>query len=472
MNTWTLLQGGTVLLGPNGSIEQDSAVLVKDQHITAVGRDVTIERVPRGEPVEIIDARHKTVMPGLIDAHCHLTYGESRTQEEQDLYTSVESRTLRAAWNVKKMLRAGVTSLSQPGGSYFIGVAIRDAIESGMLEGPRVFTAGRYITTSNGLADFYPTSVGVPEGSIGKVANTQDEMLAEVRTQVKNGVDLIKLADSPYGEYQAFMPDELKRMAELTHQLNRRITIHARGSAEVDAAVAAGFDWIMHGNVMTDEVIGRLAASKIPLVPTLLLLANFADWGHLVGVPIGSRDGSRRMLDKTADTLHRAHAAGVHFVTGSDTGFAVTPYGEWHARELELLMEYAGLDSLEAIRAATVDAACTVGLSGEVGELRPGMLADIIVIDGDPIANIRVLQEKEKIVTVIKGGRIIDFDPDQDLIRWPHDRAQIQSVGELTREVVWGADVHAAPFESRSPAAASESPLAPPKTSTERSHAD
>jgi imidazolonepropionase-like amidohydrolase len=385
-----------------------------------------------------------TVMPGLIDAHCHLTYGESRAQEEQDLYTSVESRTLRAAFNARKMLRAGITSVSQPGGSYYIGVALRDAIAAGMVEGPRVFTSGRYLTTSNGLADFYPTSVGVPDGSIGRLTNTADEMLTEVRKQVKNGVDLIKLADSPMGEYQAFLPDELKRISELTHQLNRRVTIHARGSAEVGAAVDAEFDWIMHGNVMSDDVIERLAASRIPLVPTLLLLANWADFGHLVGVPSGRRDGAKRMMEVTADTLHRAHQAGVVFVSGTDTGFAVTPYGEWHARELQLLMEYAGLSEIEAIRSATVDAAVTVGLEGQVGQLLPGMLGDIVVVAGDPLGDIGILQRREAIVTVIKGGRVVHFDDELDTVRWPHDRVQLQSEADLTRDVVAAATHSAA----------------------------
>ena len=103
-------------------------------------------------------------MPGLIDAHCHMTYGESMTQEEQDIFTSVEGRTLRAAWNVQKVLAAGVTGLSQPGGSYFIGVAVRDGISEGRVKGPRMTSAGRYITTSNGLTDWYPDDTGDGRG--------------------------------------------------------------------------------------------------------------------------------------------------------------------------------------------------------------------------------------------------------------------------------------------------------------------
>jgi imidazolonepropionase-like amidohydrolase len=252
---------------------------------------------------------------------------------------------------------------------------------------------------------------------------------------VKNGVDLIKLADSPYGEYQAFTTDEMKIAADLVHQLGRRITIHARGSAEVSAAVEAGMDWIMHGNYMTDDCISKLAASRIPLVPTLLLLANAADWGQFVGVDQHMRDIVRRGLDATAETLHRAHDAGVKFLMGTDSGFAITPYGEWHARELELLMVYAGLSTAEAIRSGTSDAAVVMGIPGEVGVIRTGAYADLLLLDGNPLENIRLLQDKDKF-QVFQGGRLVGDDPHGG--RWHHERAQIMSSGELTYDLITG----------------------------------
>jgi imidazolonepropionase-like amidohydrolase len=439
-NEWLLVEHGNVIDALNPGVRPDTSVLVRGERIVAVGGDDLADRVPRDEPVTRVDATGKTVMPGLIDAHCHMTYGESRSEEEIDLYTSPELRTLKAAFNAQKVLRAGVTGISQPGGSYFIGVGLREAIREEIVLGPRMTAAGRYITTSNGLTDWYPDSVGVPEGSIGVLANTMPEMINEVRRQVKNGVDLIKLADSPYGDYQAFTNDELKTVTALAHQLGKRVTIHARGSAEVGAAVDAGIDWIMHGNRMTDEVIEKLAASKTPLVPTLLLLANIADWGELVGAPVPLRDGMARALEKSADALHRAHEAGVVFVSGTDSGFSVTPYGEWHARELELLMDYAGLSAFEAIQAATRNAAVTLNLEGQVGALAPGMIADIIVVDGDPLRDIRVLQDKQNIVTVIKGGAVVVFDEEALARRWPHERGQAYSAADLTFDLVAGRD--------------------------------
>lgn len=301
--------------------------------------------------------------------------------------------------------------------------------------------AGRYLTTSNGLTDWYPTSVGVPDGNIGVLTNTVDEMKTEVRKQVKNGVDLIKLADSPYGQYQAFTDDELKHVAEITHNLGKKCTIHARGSAELDAAVRAGFDWIMHGNNMTDETIDRLAGSGITLVPTLLLIANMCDWPELTGTPARDLSGMRGMLERTADSLHRAHAAGVRFAVGTDTGFGITPYGEWHARELELLTIYAGLTPLEAITAATRNGAEMMGLAGELGEVTPGCLADLLVVRGDPLANLRVLLNKANIQHVIKDGVVQTFPEDLDGKRFQFDPLPVvYSQVDLTYDMVCGDD--------------------------------
>lgn len=438
MTTWTLFDDVCLVDATRTRASDPTALLVSGGRIEDEGdAGNLLARVPTAERDRTVrvEGRGRTLMPGLIDAHCHMTYGDSFTQESQDLYTSVESRTLRAAWNVRRVLRAGVTSLSQPGGSWYIGVALREAIKSGMIVGPRMHTAGRYITTSNGLTDWYPESVGVPDGSIGSLANTPADMIDNVRRQVKNGVDFIKLADSSAGQFQSFSDDELKLIAEVAHRLGRKVTIHARGSAEVHGALEAGFDWIMHGNLMTDEVIEQLAQSGTPLVPTLLLLANAADYGHLVGTPTAFVDGMRRMLEVTSDTLHRAHDAGVVFAAGTDSGFALTPYGEFHARELELLMNYAGLSSREAIAAATVNAARTVGLEGRVGTLESGMVADLLLIRGDPLDDIRVLQDVSNIEGVFVEGRPVAFDG-SETVSWPNDRSLTYSTATLTADLV------------------------------------
>jgi imidazolonepropionase-like amidohydrolase len=440
MTTWLLIEGGTVIDGTGAPASPDTPVLIKDDRIVALGSAATREVVPRGESLEVLSVAGQTVMPGLIDVHCHVSFGESRAQEEQDLYTSVETRTLRSAWNVKKMLRAGVTSISNPGGSHNIGVAIRDAIGDGLIEGPRMTSAGRFLSTSNGLGALYPTWIGVPDSSIGVLTNTLDEMRTEVRRQVKDGVDFIKVSDSPLGDFQAFLYEELRAITELAHQMGRRVTIHARGSEELRAAVRAEMDWIMHGNFMTDQAVEELAASGIPLVPTLLLQLNVSEWGHLVGVSAPRLERAKRMLDHSYETMQRAHAAGVKFMLGTDTGFAVTPYGEWHGRELQALVEVCGLSPLEAIQAGTQNGALAVNRVGELGEITVGAIADVIVIAGDPLRDIRILQHRERISHVIKGGRRLVFDDDEMATRRPFNRAMTQALGDLTQDLVFGRD--------------------------------
>ncbi|KWX65548.1 amidohydrolase family protein [Mycobacterium sp. NAZ190054] len=411
-DSWLLIENGTVVDGDANPPIPNCAVLVHNARIVKMGAVDRETDVPRGARLDVIDARGRTVMPGLIDIHCHMTYGLARTEEEISMYTPPEVRTLIAAANVEKVLAAGVTSISQPGGSYYIGVGLREGIKRGIVHGPRMTSAGRYLTTSNGLTDWFPDATGVPESSTGRLTNTPAEMIDEIRRQKKAGVDLIKLADSPFGDYQAFTNDELKMCADLAHQLGMQITIHARGDGEMNAAVEAGFDHIMHGNHMSDATIEKLAKSQIPLAPTQLLMHHIVEFAETLRVRPNISEATKRMNDATMDSLHRAYAAGVKFAMGTDSGFSLVPYGQWHARELEMLMLYTGMSSLEAIQAGTKHGANAMGLPDDLGVLAEGKLADIIVVDGDPVADIRVLYQPGKVETVILNGEVQSFPED------------------------------------------------------------
>ena len=412
INKYLLIENGTVIDGDLNPPMEDCDVLVENARIIKLGKVNIEEDIPRGAELVRIDARGKTVMPGLIDIHCHMTYGLARTEEEISMYTPPELRTLIAAANVEKVLAAGVTSMSQPGGSYFIGVGLREGIRRGLIHGPRMTTAGRYLTTSNGLTDWFPDSTGVPDASTGRLTNTKDAMIDEIRRQKKGGVDLIKLADSPFGDFQAFTDDELKMCADLAHQLGLKITIHARGDGEMNAAVNAGFDHIMHGNHMSDATIENLAKSQIPLAPTQLLMHHVVEFAKESRARHGIVEATKRMNEATMSSLHRAYDAGVKFAMGTDSGFALVPYGQWHARELEMLMMYTGMSSLEAIQAGTKHGANAMGLPNDVGVLAEGKLADIIVVDGDPVKDIRVLYQPGKVETVVLNGEVQTFPDD------------------------------------------------------------
>jgi len=393
----------------------------------------------------VLDARGLTVLPGLIDAHCHITYGDVRTEEEQDLYASAEYRAIRAVWNAQKLLRAGVTSICDPGGSWNVGVAVRDAIRAGMYPGPRMTTAGRFLTTHTGLADFYPTWVGAPPSSVGVLTTSAEAMLNEIRYQVKNGVDLIKVAASGEsatltpggGSVPGFRAEELKLIVDEAHRLNKRVTAHARSGQAVMDCIAAGMDWIMHGDYMTRKQVDRLAASRIALCPTLTLLANYVEWGHLVGASAARIDRFKRNLEQAVSTLEYAYRQGVVMMCGTDSGFAITPYGEWHAREMEVFVKYLGMSALQAISAGTKHNALAVDPEG-IGTLEPGRWADVLAVEGDPLQDIALLQDKSRIRAVLKGGDAVDLSgPWPTATKWAWERAMIMTSSELRYDTVY-----------------------------------
>jgi imidazolonepropionase-like amidohydrolase len=190
---------------------------------------------------------------------------------------------------------------------------------------------------------------------------------------------------------------------------------------------------------MTDEVIEKLVASGIPLCPTLTMPANTAQFGEMVGANPRRVYYYAQHMERSARVLERARQAGVTFMAGTDSGFSLTPYGEWHARELELLVDYVGCTPLEAIKAGTSTAAKALNLAGEVGVVAPGMLADVLVVDGDPLRDIKVLQDHSRLHAIVKDGQPIDLGaPWPERTVWPFERAQIVSTVDLTWERVQG----------------------------------
>src|SRR5262249_23180543 len=193
------------------------------------------------------------IMPGLIDGHCHLSFGlpysggEARARGT----TNPGFTALQAARNAQHVLCSGVTSIAVPVGTWFIVVGLRDAITAGVLPGPLSACAGRFIVTYGSILDDEPAWVGTPEHAIGVLANSVPEMITEVRRQCKHGVDFIKLADSTWGDTQTIAPEELTAVVQEAHRHQTPVTIHARGSGSIRAAAKAGVDWILHADLAT-----------------------------------------------------------------------------------------------------------------------------------------------------------------------------------------------------------------------------
>ena len=244
-------------------------------------------------------------------------------------------------------------------------------------------------------------------------------MVTEVRRQHKHGVNFIKMADSRSGESQMLAKDEIAAVVGEAHRRNLRVAIHSRGAGSTRAAAEAGVDWIIHADLATDRDLDAVAKGGMPIVPTATFLAMVVELGTKVGAEQVQLDINRmkRHFDLLCELMHKARKLGIKLLVGTDTGNnTFMRYGEVHAKELEIFVKYGGYSPLEAIKAATHDNAYAVGLEGKLGEIEAGRLADIIVLDADPLADITVLQGGKHLTRVIKDGKIVDLGPREDIV--------------------------------------------------------
>lgn len=414
--TNTLIENGTLLDATGRKPQANASILVEGNRIAKIGTSAELRRLAESKgPYRVIDATGRTLMPGLIDCHVHPSYGDIISIEELDLYVSCEYRTLRAALACRKVLRAGVTAMVCPGGNWNINVALRDAVNAGLIEGPRIAAGGHYISTWNGTGSFFPTHIQHPQSSFAVLCNTRDEMVAQVRKEIKNGVDIIKVSgdgdtSTPSGMalHGCITPDDLEAISQITHLMGRKCTIHARSGEKTAAAAAAGFDWIIHASYMNDDQLGVVIDHGTPINPTLSLLANSIEWGPDLGLHPIVTESYKREIEAASKILSKAYKQGVMIMAGTDSGQTAVPYGAWHARELEHLMTYLGMSAMDAIKAGTVNAAFGLGMQDQLGTLEEGKLADILVVDGDPLADIQVLQDPQRLLVIMKNGEIVD----------------------------------------------------------------
>ena len=414
----TVILNGTTIDGTGEPPTRGDAIVIESNRIRSVGPIPGDLNLEDREKVRVIDASGQWVMPGLIDGHCHLSFGQPSMPGVSIAKgaTSPEFNTLRAAKNAQKVLRSGVTSLSIPGGTWFTDVALREAINSGLLEGPRIFCAGRFIVTYGSIGDDEPSWVGSPEHALGKLANNVSDMITEVRRQCKHGVDFIKLADSVWGDNQTISGEELSAVVGEAHRRNARVAIHSRGSGSTRAAAEAGVDWIMHADLATEADLYAVAEAGVRIMPTMTFLEHAAEVGREHGRGSKEVDMIKRNLEGNVKVLETARSLGVKVLCGTDSGNSpLMPYGELHANEADILVRYGRYSPMEAIVANTRDNAFAVGLEDQLGVIAPDMLADIIILDQDPVADIRVLQGGRHVTTVIKDGKVVDLNAGSDV---------------------------------------------------------
>jgi imidazolonepropionase-like amidohydrolase len=405
-----LIRNGTLIDGSGRDPVRNTLVVVEGSRIAHVGPAVSPIR-PESPDDTVIDATGKFILPGLIDAHCHISLHQGALPGVR--YTSsAEFCTLWAAHAIGRVLRAGVTSIAVPGGKWFTDVTVREAVEGGLLEGPRMVVAGRALSNYGGIfdPDPYPAFEGTPADTAGVLCNTRDEFIRETRKQCKRGVDLIKIADSTWGDVQTVAEDEIAAVVDEAHRHNVKVTIHSRGSTSTRAAARAGVDLIYHGDLATEDDLDIIAKAGMPIAPVLTSPWIGVEHGAAArGFDGRARDRLKAQVDASFQMIRNACARGIPILSGSDTGNASAfAHGRWHGKEAELFVREIGMSPMAAILANTSGNAAMVNLAGEVGVIAPGKLADIVVWGSDPTADITVLQHPEKISTIIKDGRIVD----------------------------------------------------------------
>ncbi len=405
-----LLKNASIIDGL-GNTPKQGDIRLTDNLIAEIG----VELATNSD--EVIDLAGMTVMPGLIDAHCHITFDEPYSNDELFFHRREALASIVAGHNVQKLVRAGVTGFLDADSIFDIGVDLRDAMTAGYINGPRMATGGNALLTAvGGTAGRLLPDEG--RRGYGKIVRTRDEIITETRRQIKNGVDWVKVhvtgltpQQKSIGELQVWSYDELRAVVDTAHELETPVVGHCRSASSTRDAARAGFDLILHGTYMDDEALETVIEHKTPIVPTFAFQANLADYGQKVGASADVQEIFKREISDSAEMLRRAYDAGVPLLCGTESGFSITPYGDWHYKELEVFVDYLGLSPLEAIACGTSACGRVLGLDGEVGQIAAGKLADLIVIDGDPSKDIALLGDKTRLKHVFINGRAMDLSP-------------------------------------------------------------
>ena len=395
----------TTLIDGTGRPPQENALLaIKAGKIVYAG---PVSEWSSAQEGIALDLGGKFVLPGLIDAHVHLAgAGEVDSQFRSD----DGSMALKMLSNAQKNLAAGITTVRDLGGWNEIEFVVREWIRRGEFAGPRMCLAGRFISITEAGADYY-------EGMY-RVADGVDEIRKAVREQVKNGVDLIKIGVTgavlvEHGEPGAthFNEDEIRALVEEATRFGRRVAAHAHGADGIMKALRAGVHTIEHGTYLYQDpqAIQWMAEHRIFLLPTLKVGWDIIHAKHST-IPEWILDKNRATQGEAELSLKQAYEAGVPIAMGSDAGTPLNFHGE---NGLEIYwMEQAGLSAMDAIVAATRNAARALGWDTWLGTLEVGKVADLIVVDADPLQDLRVLADKSHLQFVMKDGQVVACHPD------------------------------------------------------------
>jgi imidazolonepropionase-like amidohydrolase len=365
-------------------------------------------KAPRTKGSKEIDCQARTVLPGLIDCHVHLVYAGARNMEEAVRF-SVEAAVINGVLNARAVLDAGFTAVREVGTIGNTSVALRDAIAARKIYGPKIVASGRGIGTTGSGNDVLPPHWESTGGRL--VVDGIDAIRKAVRRQTREGVDNIKFIASgvevhptAYTWMTTISEDELRAGIEEAKRWGRSVAVHAQSYDSVKFALRWGADTIEHGTRLDDEAIELFRKSNAFLVPTLCTLYSVLQFGEKLGLGQKQRDEMKINEPFWTQSIKEAYKAGVRIASGGDLGNRY-PHGE-NAKELQYLVDL-GVTPMDALRSATSVAAAAIRRFDRFGSIRAGLDADVIVVDGDPLRDISVLQQRERINMVFQDGELV-----------------------------------------------------------------
>lgn len=387
--------GNAFIIDGKGDAVNRGFIVINGNRIEQVGKG---QGLPGGKGDEVVDLDGRTVLPGMIDCHVHVCIDGSADPLQSVGKDSDLLLIMKAARHAHLSLLSGVTALRDLGSKNGVSLALRDAVNLGITVGPRMICCGQAICITGGQG-----------WEFSREADGVDEVRKAVREQLRMGANFIKLMATggvmtPGIEAGApqFSYDELKAGVEEAHKAGRKTAAHAQGNQGIKDSLRAGLDSIEHGIFLDDEAIALFLEKKAVLVPTLSAPFHILDKGEKSGIPNFVIEKTKKVKDTHIESVKKAHEAGIPIAMGADAGTPFNRHGE-NLRELELLVGI-GLSPMEAIVSATRTASETLGLGDQIGTLEKGKMADLIVVEGDPLKDITILQKKEKIVAVMKDG--------------------------------------------------------------------
>ncbi|AWL13420.1 Tryptophan 2-monooxygenase [Saliniradius amylolyticus] len=402
----TYIHAGHLITAQDDQLLSDMTVVVAGNRIKAIHSGY---RTPDDDDT-LVDLKNSTLMPGLMDMHTHISsqfgprsYMEGFTQNEADY-------ALKGVYYAGKTLDAGFTTVRNLGDAYNETVALRDAINKGLVEGPRIFTAAKSIATTgghadptNGTADIFEGDPGPKEGVMNGIADARKA----VRQRYKDGADLIKitatggvLSVAKSGQNPQFMNDEVAAIVETANDYEMTVAVHAHGKEGMERAIKAGVTSIEHGTYMDEETMALMKEHGTYYVPTIMAGDWVAEKAEVEGFfPELVRPKAAEIGPLIQQTFARAYKAGVKIAFGTDSG--VSAHGD-NGKEFALMVE-AGMPAIEAIRSATYHTAKLLRINDKLGTVEPGKLADLVAVPGNPLEDIELMQQ---VSFVMKGGKV------------------------------------------------------------------